>query len=109
VQQVEPEHFAGLFHAHQTELQSARGENESKDFILEHVYQLTPRSIRNPVDFWRELLRMHFANRSLPPLFAQHAAGIIQGKGCSRICPSPHGWHPRARCCAWCRMRGIAI
>jgi hypothetical protein len=81
VQQVEPEHFAGLFHAHQTELQSARGENESKDFILEHVYQLTPRSIRNPVDFWRELLRMHFANRSLPPLFAQHAAGIIQGKG----------------------------
>ena len=81
VQQVEPEHFAGLFHAHQTELQTARGENESKDFILEHVYQLTPRSIRNPVDFWRELLRMHFANRSLPPLFAQHAAGIIQGKG----------------------------
>ncbi len=81
VHQVEPEHFAGLFHAHQTELQTARGENESKDFILEHVYQLTPRSIRNPVEFWRELLRMHFANRSLPPLFAQHAAGIIQGKG----------------------------
>lgn len=81
VQQVEPEHLAGLFHAHQTELQSARGENESKDFILEHVYQLMPRSIRNPVDFWRELLRMHFANRSLPPLFAQHAASIIQGKG----------------------------
>jgi hypothetical protein len=81
VQQVEPEHLAGLFHAHQTELQSARGENESKDFILEHVYQLAPRSIRTPVDFWRELLRMHFANRSLPPMFAQHAAGIIQGKG----------------------------
>lgn len=81
VKQVEPEHLAGLFHAHQTELQSARGENESKDFILEHVYQLTPRSIRNPVDFWRELLRIHFANRSLPPMFAEHAAGIIQGKG----------------------------
>lgn len=81
VQQVEPEHLAGLFHAHQMELQNARGENESKDFILEHVYQLAPRSIRNPVDFWRELLRMHFANRSLPPLFAQHAASIIQGKG----------------------------
>jgi hypothetical protein len=81
VRQIEPEHFSGLFHAHQTELQSARGENESKDFILEHVYQLTSRSIRNPVDFWRELLRMHFANRSLPPMFAQHAAGIIQGKG----------------------------
>ncbi|HKT30374.1 BREX-3 system phosphatase PglZ [Dyella sp.] len=81
VQQVEPEHLAALFYAHKIELQSARGENESKDFILEHVYQLAPRSIRTPVDFWRELLRLHFANRSLPPIFAQHAAGIIQGKG----------------------------
>lgn len=81
VQQVEPEHLAGLFDAHQTELQSARGENESKDFILEHVYQLAPRSLRTPVDFWRELLRFHFANRFLTPLFAQHAASIIQGKG----------------------------
>lgn len=81
VQSVEPAHLATLFHAHQAELQSARGENESRDFILEHVYQLTPRSIRNPVDFWRELLRMHVANRSLPLLFAQHAAGILQGKG----------------------------
>ena len=62
-------------------MQNGRGENEAKYFILEHVYQLAPRSIRNPVDFWRELLRMHFANRSLPPLFAQHAAGIIHGKG----------------------------
>ena len=81
VKQVEPEHLAALFAAHEAELQSARGENESKDFILEHVYQLTPRSIRTPVDFWRELLRMHFANRSLPLLFANHAASILQGKG----------------------------
>ena len=81
VKQVEPEHLAALFDAHEAELQSARGENESKDFVLEHVYQFTPRSIRTPVDFWRELLRMHFANRSLPPLFAKHAAGILQGKG----------------------------
>lgn len=81
VKQVEQEHLAALFDAHEVELQSARGENESKDFILEHVYQLSPRSIRTPVDFWRELLRMHFANRSLPPLFAKHAAGILQGKG----------------------------
>lgn len=81
VQRVDHEHLAGLFHSHENDLQSVRGENESKDFILEHVYQLPPRSIRNTVDFWRELLRMHFANRVLPPLFAQHAAGIIQAKG----------------------------
>lgn len=81
VRQVEPEYLAGLFHDHQTELQSVRGENESKDFILEHVYQLAPRSIRTQVDFWRELLRLHIAGRSLPRPFALHVAGIIQGKG----------------------------
>ena len=81
VKQVEPAHLAMLFDAHEAELQAARGENESKDFILEHVYQLTPRSIRTPVDFWRELLRMHFANRSLPPLFAKHVAVILQSRG----------------------------
>lgn len=81
VKQVEQEYLAVLFSAHETELQSVRGENESKDFIIEHVYQLAPRSIRTTVDFWRELLRMHFANRTLPPGFAAHAAGILQNKG----------------------------
>ncbi len=81
VRQVEPELLATLFDAHQTELQSARGESESKDFILEHVYQLTPRSIRTPVDFWREVLRLHFANRALPEPLAEHVAGILRGKG----------------------------
>ena len=81
VQQVGPEQFAELFQVHQTELQSARGENESKTFIVERVYNFPLMHLSGAVDVWRELLRMHFANRSLPPLFAQHAAGIIQGKG----------------------------
>jgi len=80
VRQVEPERLEILFDAHQTELQSARGESESKDFILEHVYQLTPRSIRAPVDFWREVLRLHFAGHALPKLFADHVAAILHGR-----------------------------
>lgn len=81
VRHVEPEFLAVLFDAHQSELESARGEGESKGFILEHVYQLAPRSIRNSVDFWREVLRLHFANRALPELFSEHAAGILHGRG----------------------------
>lgn len=81
VRQVEPELLTVLFDAHQAELQSTRGEGESKDFIVEHVYQLTPRSIRTPVDFWREVLRLHFANHALPEPFAEHVAGILRGKG----------------------------
>jgi hypothetical protein len=81
VRQVEPERLEILFDAHQTELQSARGESESKDFILEHVYQLTPRSIRTPVDFWREVLRLHFANRALAGAVRRACGGILRGRG----------------------------
>ena len=82
VKQLEPEHFAALLEAHDSELQGVRGENESKDFILERIYQLAPRSsIRTESDFWRDVLRMHFANRALPLVFAEHAASIIQSKG----------------------------
>ncbi|MDO4232323.1 MAG: BREX-3 system phosphatase PglZ [Lautropia sp.] len=81
VRHVEPERLALLFEAQQAELQSVRGESESKDFILEHVYQLPPRSIRTQVDFWREVLRLHFANRTLPAPFSEHVANILHGKG----------------------------
>ncbi|MDR2853518.1 MAG: BREX-3 system phosphatase PglZ [Burkholderiaceae bacterium] len=80
VRQVEPEWLAVLFDAHQTELQSVRGEGESRDFILEHVYQLTPRAIRTEVDFWREALRLHFDHRTLPVPFAEHVAGILRSR-----------------------------
>lgn len=81
VRQVEAERLGILFDAHQTELQSARGESESRDFILEHVYQLTPRSIRTPVDFWRETLRLHFGGRALPEIFAEHVATVLHARG----------------------------
>jgi hypothetical protein len=81
VRQVEPEFLARLFDAHQAELQSVRGEGESRDFILEHVYELMPRSIRTPVDFWREVLRLHFAHRTLPEPLAEHAASVLHSRG----------------------------
>jgi hypothetical protein len=80
VSQVEPAHFSTLFAAHESELQGVRGESESKDFILEHVYQIIPRSIRSASDFWREILRFHFTNRSIPILFAEHIAIILKVK-----------------------------
>ena len=104
VRPMEPERLAALFDAYQTELQSPRGEGESRDFILEHVYQLTPRSIRTPVDFWREALRLHFAHRALPEPFAEHTAGILHGRGLFA-----GGCLPAARCCVWCRTPGTAI
>ena len=80
VKQVEPEHYSALFDAHQSELQSTLGDAESRDFILDHVYFFNARSMRRKEDFWRELLRLHFANRALPEPLAEHAASILHRK-----------------------------
>ena len=71
-----------LFEAHEIELQSVRGESETKDFILEYVFQLSPRtSIRTDADLWHQLLRLHFGNREIPAVLAQRVAQVVHGKG----------------------------
>ena len=108
VQQVEPEHLAGLFHAHQTELQNARRR--------ERVQGLHPRT-RLPTGAEIDsqpggLLARAAADALCQPLVAtpvRPARGRHHPRqGAVWTCPSPHGWRQRARCCAWCRMRGIA-
>lgn len=82
VRQLGAEYLEPLFEAHELELQSIRGESETKDFILEYVFQLSPRSaIRTEADLWHQLLRLHFGNREIPAVLAQRVAQITQGKG----------------------------
>ena len=82
VQQIGAEYLEQLFEAHEIELQSVRGESETKDFILEYVFQLSPRtSIRTDADLWHQLLRIHFGNREIPAVLAQRVAQVVHGKG----------------------------
>src|SRR5450759_2639139 len=82
VQQIGAEYLEQLFEAHEIELQSVRGESETKDFILEYVFQLSPRtSIRTDADLWHQLLRLHFGNREIPAVLAQRVAQVVHGKG----------------------------
>ena len=81
VKQIDSMYLPAIFDAHNNQLQEICGESETKDFILEHVYQLSPRfSIHTDIDFWREILRMHLSKRLLPTILAEYVSNIIHEK-----------------------------
>ena len=59
-------------HAHQT-----LGEAASREFVLTHIYRISPHLITGLEDFWRELLRLHDREAALPPMLAQHVGQVL--------------------------------
>lgn len=42
------------------------GVNSTKEFILRHVFEITPELVRNPLDLLRVLLRRHYRGQRIP-------------------------------------------
>src|SRR5690606_24790064 len=54
------------------------GEGATKDFILTHIFRISPYLLSRPEDVWREVLRLHYRGAGLPDLLARHVAGILK-------------------------------
>lgn len=87
VRQIGPEHLAALFDVHESEAMRALGEAETKDFILLHIFEIAPRLLTRPEKLWPELLRLHFADRLLPPVLADRVADVLEGRGAFQDLP----------------------
>ena len=77
VRQIGAEHHEALFaaqanHAHQT-----WGESGTKEFVLTHIFKISPHLISRPEDLWRELLRLHYRDAGLPQVLADHVAHVL--------------------------------
>lgn len=77
VRQIGPEHFEALFNAHSEYAIQSLGEVLTKDFVLTHIFGLSPHLISRPEALWRELMRLHFSDKVLPPVLASHVANIL--------------------------------
>ena len=80
VRQIGPEHFEALFSAHAKHAVQSLGEIGTKDFVLTHIFGLSPYLISRPEALWRELMRLHFSDKVLPPVLASHVASILKGQ-----------------------------
>lgn len=77
VRQLDPEHREALFTAQNQYATQSLGDGTSKDFVLTHIFNTSPHLISGCEDLWRELLRLHYRDTTLPPLLVAHVADIL--------------------------------
>ncbi|MGF6227937.1 hypothetical protein QFZ27_001892 [Inquilinus ginsengisoli] len=81
VRQIGTEHLEVLFDAQSKHAAQTLGDAGTKDFILTHIFGVSPYLISRPEALWRELLRLHLSDRVLPPVLAIHVASVLEGQG----------------------------
>lgn len=77
VRQIGTEHHEALFAAQAKHASQALGESATKEFLLTHIFKLSPYLISRPEDLWRELLRMHYRDSGVPVILAEHVAHVL--------------------------------
>jgi hypothetical protein len=78
IRQLDSLYHEALFLAHNKHASQPLGEGATKDFILTHIFRISPYLLSRPEDFWREVLRLHYRGAGLPDLLAKHVAAILK-------------------------------
>ncbi|MCC5993908.1 MAG: BREX-3 system phosphatase PglZ [Rhodobacteraceae bacterium] len=75
---IDSGHHEDLFLAHNRHAAQPLGESATKDFILTHIFEISPYLLSRSEDFWRQVLRLHYHGAGLPELLAKHVAAILK-------------------------------
>ena len=66
-----------LFEAQAHHARQDLGEIATKEFVLTHLFGISPHLVKSPPALWRELLRLHFGEAALPQVLAQYLGEVI--------------------------------
>ena len=80
VRQIDAGYREALFDAQAHYASQTLGEAATKEFILLHIFRISPHLIARREEFWSLLLRLHSRNLSLPAVLADHMAAVLCGK-----------------------------
>jgi hypothetical protein len=69
-----------LFEA-QRHLDERRGDNGTKDFVLEHVFGISAATIKKPSDLLRMLLRRHYQRQRIPAILDDRLVQLLRQSG----------------------------
>ena len=70
-------HFDVLFNAQQQYSPSRMGDNQTKDFILLHVFEIEPKVIKHPAHLLHTLLRLHYQKTDMPTLLTARFIQVL--------------------------------
>lgn len=77
VRELAPALMAPLFDAQADHATQVQGETDTKNFVLLHVFRISPHLIRSVTELWRELLKLHQAGNGLPERLAAHVEAVL--------------------------------
>lgn len=81
VKQLSPRYLAPLYEAYRQHALQPLGDAATQDFILVHIFRISPFLITRQEDFWRELLRTHYHNEQLPAQLVDRVVGTLEASG----------------------------
>lgn len=90
VRQLGTEHFEALYDAQASHADQVLGESATKDFALTHVFRISPYLLTRVLDFWRELLRLHYRADGMPEVLAHHMSVLLSRQGAFKTLPVAH-------------------
>ena len=70
-----------LYEAQKRYAPGVLGDNATKDFVLRHVFEITPQLVRTSSDLLRVLLRHHYRKQRIPPLLDEHFIQVLRRQG----------------------------
>jgi hypothetical protein len=77
VRQIGAENHEALFAAQSKHASQALGESATKEFVLTHIFKISPHLISRPEDLWHVLLSLHYRESGLPLVLADHVAHVL--------------------------------
>ena len=66
-----------LYEAQKRHAPGVLGDNATKEFVLRHVFEIVPESIRKPSDLLRVLLRRHYRDQRIPALLDERFVQVL--------------------------------
>lgn len=85
IRQMDSAHLETLFAAHEIYASQVLGESLTKEFLLTHLFEISPHLLRRPEAFWREAFGLLYRGVVLPPVLAQHVARILSETAVGRL------------------------
>jgi hypothetical protein len=78
VRQIGAEHHEALFAAQAKHAPQVLGESATKEFVLTHIFKISPHLISRPEDLWHLLLKLHYRESGLPLILADHVEHVLR-------------------------------
>lgn len=76
MRQLDPAVLAPLYDA-QIDAPQDLGDAATKEFVLVHIYGVSPHLVRKPEVLWGTLFKLHYRGDGLPDVLAEYVAGVL--------------------------------